>query len=73
MTELDRKIEQLRRLLYATHYENYDFIYLPAADALTIVRLLDYRRSKNAEANRRKNDLPEVRGTDLREGQGCFP
>jgi hypothetical protein len=61
MTELDRKIEQLRRLLYATHYENYDFIYLPAADALTIVRLLDYRRSKNAEANRRKNELSQMR------------
>ncbi len=62
MNDLDRKIDQLRRLLYATHYENYDFIYLPAADALTIVRLLeDYRRSKNAEENRRKNELSQMR------------
>ena len=45
MTDIDRKIAQLRRLLYATHYEDYDFIYLPVPDALTIVRILeDYRR-----------------------------
>ena len=47
MNDLDRKIDQLRRLLYATHYKDYDFIYLPAPDALTIVRLLEeYRRLK---------------------------
>ena len=47
MNDLDRKIDQLLRLLYATHYEDYDFIYLPVPDALTIVRLLeDYRRLK---------------------------
>ena len=70
MKDIDRKIAQLRRLLYATHFEDYDFIYLPASDALTIVRLLeDYRRERqNAEAIKRENDLPEVRGTDLREG-----
>ena len=75
MNDLDRKIDQLRRLLYATHYEDYDFIYLPVPDALTIVQLLeDYRRERqNAEATKGKNDLPEMRGTDLREGQGCFP
>ena len=75
MTDLDRKIAQLRRLLYATHYEDYDFIYLPAPDALTIARLLeDYRRERqNAEAIKRENDLPEMLGADLREGQGCFP
>ena len=61
MNDLDRKIDQLRRLLYVTHDDDYDFIYLPAADALTIVRLLDYRRSKNAEANRRKNELSQMR------------
>ena len=70
MTDIDRKIAQLRRLLYSTHYEDYDFIYLPVPDALTIVQLLeDYRMERqNAEAIKRKNDLPEVRGTDLREG-----
>ena len=31
MTDIDRKIAQLRRLLYATHDEDYDFIYLPAS------------------------------------------
>ena len=47
MTDVDRKIAQLRRLLYATHYEDYDFIYLPVPDALTIVQLLeDYRRER---------------------------
>ena len=75
MSDLDRKIAQLRKLLYVTHDDDYDFIYLPAADALTIVRLLeDYRRERqNAEAIKRENGLPEVRGTDLREGQRCFP
>ena len=70
MKDIDRKIAQLRRLLYATHFEDYDFIYLPAPDALTIVQLLeDYRRERqNAEAIKRENDLPEMRGTDLREG-----
>lgn len=47
MTDLDRKIEQLRRLLQTAHYENYEFVYLPVGDALTVVELLeDYRRLK---------------------------
>ena len=51
MKYIDRKIAQLRRLLYATHFEDYDFIYLPASDALTIVRLLeDYRRKEQDHA-----------------------
>jgi hypothetical protein len=51
VTDVDRKIDQLRRLLYATHYEDYDFIYLPVPDARTIVRLLEeYRRDENERA-----------------------
>ena len=51
MTDINRKIAQLRRLLYATHYEDYDFIYLPVPDAITIVQLLeDYRRKEQDHA-----------------------
>ena len=58
MTDLDRKIKQIRRLLQTAHYENYDFIYLLTGDALKIVQLLeDYRRlkggNKSAEAVRK--------------------
>ena len=54
MTDVDRKIAQLRRLLYATHDEDYDFIYLPASDARTIVRLLEeYRRDEKERAEER--------------------
>jgi hypothetical protein len=49
VTDLDRKIAQLRRLLYATHYEDYDFIYLPVTDAITIVRLLEEFRRKEQD------------------------
>ena len=64
MTDLDRKIKQIRRLLQTAHYENYDFIYLPVGDALTVAQLLeDYRRLKgggnNAEAIR-KAPVPKV-------------
>ena len=64
MNDLDRKIDQLQRLLYATHYEDYDFIYLPVPDALTVVRLLeDYRRLKGGvnhepKTERRANPVP---------------
>ena len=49
MNDLDRKIDQLQRLLYATHYEDYDFIYLPVPDALTIVQLLEEYRRKGQD------------------------
>ena len=43
--DLNRKIDQLRQLLQTANYENYDFVYLPVGDALTVVQLLeDYRR-----------------------------
>ena len=64
MTDIDRKIAQLRRLLYATHYEDYDFIYLPVPDALTIVRILeDYRRLEGGvnhepKTERRADQVP---------------
>lgn len=49
MTDIDRKIAQLRKLLYATHDEDYDFIYLPASDARTIVQLLEEYKRREQE------------------------
>lgn len=64
MTDLERKIDQLRRLLQTAHYENYDFVYLPVGDALTVVELLeDYRRLKGGgnhepKTERRADPVP---------------
>ena len=41
MTDLERKVAQLRRLIRTAHEENYDFVYLPVGDAKVIVRLLE--------------------------------
>lgn len=57
MLNVDRKIEQLRRLLQTAHYENYDFVYLPVGDALTVVELLeDYRRLKGGRNHEPKTE-----------------
>ena len=64
MLRVDRKIEQLRRLLQTAHYENYDFVYLPVGDAVTVVELLeDYRRLKGGvnhepKTERREDPVP---------------
>ena len=44
MTDRERKVAQLRRLIRTAHEENYDFVYLPVGDAKVIVRLLDERK-----------------------------
>ena len=49
MKDLDRKIRQLRKLLSATSKSAYDFIYLPAPDALTIVQLLEEYKRREQE------------------------
>lgn len=41
MTDRERKVKQLRRLIAVAHAENYDFVYMPVGDAKTIVRLLE--------------------------------
>jgi hypothetical protein len=41
MTDRERKVRQLRKLIKAAHNENYDFVYLPVGDAKTIIRLLE--------------------------------
>lgn len=51
MSNVDRKIEQLRRLLQTAHYENYDFVYLPVGDALTVVELLEEYKRKEGKRN----------------------
>ena len=48
MSDLERKIDQLRRLLQTAHYENYDFVYLPVGDAVTVVEFLEeYKRKED--------------------------
>ena len=62
--DLNRKIDQLRQLLQTANYENYDFVYLPVGDALTVVELLeDYRRLKGGvnhepKTERRADPVP---------------
>ena len=41
MTDRERKVRQLKKLIKAAHNENYDFVYLPVGDAKTIIRLLE--------------------------------
>lgn len=41
MTDRERKVRQLQKLIKAAHNENYDFVYLPVGDAKTIIRLLE--------------------------------
>lgn len=41
MTDAERKVKQLKRLIKTAHNENYDFVYVPVGDAKTIVRLLE--------------------------------
>lgn len=41
MTDRERKVRQLRKLIKAAHNENYDFVWLPVGDAKTIIRLLE--------------------------------
>ena len=48
MTDIDRKLKQLRSLIATAHYENYDFVFMPVGDAKTIVRLLEELK-KNRE------------------------
>ena len=44
MSDMERTIKRLERLIKTAHYENYDFVYIPVGTAKTIVRLLGERR-----------------------------
>ena len=41
MTDRERVVQRLRKLIKAAHNENYDFIYIPVGTAKVIVRLLE--------------------------------
>ena len=46
MTDRERKVKQLKKLVKTAHNENYDFVYLPVGDAKTIIRLLEDQEIK---------------------------
>ena len=41
MTDRERVVQRLRKLIKAAHSENYDFVYIPVGTAKVIVRLLE--------------------------------
>ena len=41
MTDRERVVQRLRKLIKAAHNENYDFIYIPVGTAKVIVPLLE--------------------------------
>ena len=41
MTDTERVVLRLKRLIKAAHNENYDFVYIPVGTAKLIVRLLE--------------------------------
>ena len=43
MTDTERVIARLKKLVKAAHNENYDFVYIPVGTARVIIRLLEER------------------------------
>ena len=41
MTDRERVVNRLKRLIKAAHNENYDFVYLPVGTAKLIVKMLE--------------------------------
>ena len=41
MTDRERVVNRLKRLIKAAHNENYDFIYIPVGTAKPIVKMLE--------------------------------
>ena len=41
MTDRERVVQRLRKLIKAAHSENYNFVYIPVGTAKVIVRLLE--------------------------------
>ena len=51
MTDTERVMARLRRLIKAAHNENYDFIYIPVGTAKLIVRLLEDQQKEAKDGN----------------------
>ena len=51
MTDTERVMARLRRLIKAAHNENYDFIYIPVGTAKLIVRLLEDQQKEVKDGN----------------------
>lgn len=49
MTDIERVLNRLKRLIKAAHEENYDFVYIPVGTAKVIVRLLEEDKKRDAE------------------------
>ena len=45
MTDTERVIARLKKLVKAAHNENYDFVYIPVGTARVIIRLLEERET----------------------------
>ena len=70
MTDTERVVLRLKRLIKAAHNENYDFIYIPVGTAKLIVRLLEGEdpahgkatvRTDAQGAQRTEPDRPEAK------------
>ena len=63
MTDRERVVNRLNKLIKAAHNENYDFVYIPVGTAKLIVKLLD-----NMPIVLQKGDrilIPERGGMDI--------
>lgn len=45
MTDTERVVNRLKKLVKAAHNENYDFVYIPVGTARVIIRLLEERET----------------------------
>lgn len=70
MTDTERVVLRLKRLIKAAHNENYDFVYIPVGTAKLIVRLLEGEdpahgkatdRTDAQGAQRTEPDRPEAK------------
>ena len=45
MTDTERVVNRLKKLIKTAHNENYDFVYIPVGTARVIIRLLEERET----------------------------
>ena len=62
MTDRERKVRQLRKLIKAAHNENYDFVYIPVGTAKLIVRMLEEDPAHGKATDR--TDAQGAQGTE---------
>ncbi len=66
MTDRERVVNRLKRLIKAAHNENYDFIYIPVGTAKLIVKMLEEQVRNYDETIKQAILLGDHSGTQFR-------